>query len=120
MSSPGGHQPWQSPTPYIFGGLASVMGLILIALIVLVCSDHKSSDGDENSRSQPEAPAAVSPVEREAKVMVVIMAGDDEPTFLAKPYDVEPTTSVVVDVAEEGYNVFNQLLVVFLLSWRVL
>ena len=87
MSSSVGFQLWHSPIPYIFGGLIVAMGLMVTALVVLACSHCKSAEGNDNSISQVEAPAAVVPLEREPTLMVVIMAGDDKPSFLAKPFD---------------------------------
>ncbi|KAA8530499.1 hypothetical protein F0562_005208 [Nyssa sinensis] len=82
-----GFHRWNSPIPYLFGGLALMLGLIALALIILACSMRKSSS-DQSSSEVEEKPAA-NPVnlpqpEMEPKI-VVIMAGDDNPTYLAKP-----------------------------------
>ncbi|EMS45822.1 hypothetical protein TRIUR3_28536 [Triticum urartu] len=37
------HSPWQSPVPYLFGGLAAMLGLIAFALLILACSYWKLS-----------------------------------------------------------------------------
>jgi len=87
MSSSVGFQLWHSPIPYVFGGLIVAMGLMVTALVVLACSHCKSAEGNDNSISRVEAPAALVPLEREPTLMVVIMAGDDKPSFLAKPFD---------------------------------
>ncbi|CAK9324949.1 unnamed protein product [Citrullus colocynthis] len=73
---------WKSPTPYLFGGLFLAMLLIAGALIVLACSFRKRSTGGEKDPPAA-ASAAVDPV-MEPKILV-IMAGDDMPTFLALP-----------------------------------
>ena len=80
-------QLWRSPTPWVFGSIVSVMGLIAIVLIILACSHWKSSDGNNNnSASQIDnKPVVLDSAETELKVMVVIMAGDDKPSCLAKP-----------------------------------
>ncbi|KAL2489898.1 Protein GLUTAMINE DUMPER 2 [Forsythia ovata] len=36
--------PWHSPVPYLFGGLAAMLGLIAFALLILACSYWKLSD----------------------------------------------------------------------------
>ncbi|CAI9775666.1 unnamed protein product [Fraxinus pennsylvanica] len=36
--------PWHSPVPYLFGGLAVMLGLIAFALLILACSYWKLSD----------------------------------------------------------------------------
>ncbi|CAK9324950.1 unnamed protein product [Citrullus colocynthis] len=80
---------WHSPIPYLFTGLAIVLGLIAIALLILSCSYlHSPPDSD----SSPTAPAP-APTDEEKPpnrsrdlepTIVVIMAGDDNPTFFAK------------------------------------
>lgn len=84
--SPTGFRLWGSPIPYIFGGLAAMMGLIAIALIVLACTRRKSSDEDSTLPCSIERPGII-PLDMEPKI-VVIMAGDYKPTFLAKPLSV--------------------------------
>ncbi|KAL7134416.1 hypothetical protein ABFS83_11G025400 [Erythranthe nasuta] len=95
--------PWQSPVPYLFGGLSAMLGLIAFALLVLACSYWKLSatgevensdgaaaaerdlEGGEASGGGGAASAANPPtVELEEKYLV-IMAGQEKPTFLATP-----------------------------------
>jgi len=86
---------WRSPLPYLFIGLSVMMGLLAIALIVLACSHRKSSGSSSNSTLQTGNPVVLTPLEREPEVMVaVIMAGDDMPSFLAKPFDVTSSQRV--------------------------
>ncbi|KAL8235099.1 hypothetical protein R6Q59_021199 [Mikania micrantha] len=90
--------PWHSPIPYLFGGLAAMMGLISFALMVLACSYWKLSgyldDNNGDVESGNVAADDISPSENgnirpELSDMqekyVVIMAGEDKPTFLATP-----------------------------------
>ncbi|KAL1060532.1 hypothetical protein V6Z11_1Z090900 [Gossypium hirsutum] len=42
------HSPWHSPVPYLFGGLAAMLGLIAFALLILACSYWKLSGYLEN------------------------------------------------------------------------
>lgn len=82
---------WKSPIPYLFGGLAIMMVLISIALVVLICSyskrahsqSHSSSSSSEDTVTKKAMPKNTE-TESEVKV-VVIMAGDHNPTYLAKP-----------------------------------
>ncbi|WOL19184.1 hypothetical protein Cni_G27981 [Canna indica] len=78
---------WHTPIPYLFGGLGAMMILIAAALLVLACSHRKSHGGTNRSSapasSLPEEPVVV-PIDMEPR-FVVIMAGDDVPTFIAKP-----------------------------------
>ncbi|KAJ9147444.1 hypothetical protein P3X46_029615 [Hevea brasiliensis] len=68
---------WHSPIPFLFGGLAVMLTLIAAALIVLACSHRKNS-------SRPAASSLDLPVEAQPKI-VVILAGDDQPTCIATP-----------------------------------
>ncbi|KAI3784964.1 hypothetical protein L1987_44072 [Smallanthus sonchifolius] len=96
---------WNSPIPYLFGGLALMLTLIACALIILVCSYKKpyssststSSEngaGNQEKPSVPEFRVELSP-EMEPKI-VIVMPGDINPTYLAKP--VPPTGADFVQV----------------------
>ena len=87
--------PWHSPVPYLFGGLAAMLGLIAFALLILACSYWKLSGyleggagrGDEDGSGADGAKPAASdlpPPIWEEKILV-IMAGDVKPTYLATP-----------------------------------
>ncbi|KAA8547855.1 hypothetical protein F0562_004284 [Nyssa sinensis] len=82
----GGSRQWNSPIPYLFGGLALTLGLVALALIILACSYKRSSSGSSTEVQEKPAdmPMNVLQPEMEPKI-VVIMAGDDNPTYLAKP-----------------------------------
>lgn len=98
-STPGTRSPWHSPVPYLFGGLAAMLGLIAFALLILACSYWKLSgylEGGANNERDLEAggesnedgsdadlkkPAA--PVFEEK--FLVIMPGQEKPTCLATP-----------------------------------
>ncbi|CAL1353038.1 unnamed protein product [Linum trigynum] len=81
--------PWHSPVPYLFGGLAAMLGLIAFALLILACSYWRISSrrqrggGDIESGGEKEG----KPVENKVfeEKFLVIMAGDNQPTFLATP-----------------------------------
>ncbi|ERN05847.1 hypothetical protein AMTRI_Chr10g6710 [Amborella trichopoda] len=77
---------WHSPVPYLFGGLAFILGLIAFALLILLCSYRKNSGESEEQQSEKPANSieTLSPLDMEPK-FVVIMAGEQTPTFLAKP-----------------------------------
>ncbi|PAN35607.1 hypothetical protein PAHAL_6G221400 [Panicum hallii] len=89
------HSAWHSPVPYLFGGLAAMLGLIAFALLILACSYWKLSGyleggagrGDEDGSGADGAKPAASdlpPPIWEEKILV-IMAGDVKPTYLATP-----------------------------------
>ncbi|KAL6888422.1 hypothetical protein ACP4OV_009448 [Aristida adscensionis] len=98
-SSTAPRSPWQSPVPYLFGGLAAMLGLIALALLALACSYWKLSgslaagepddrgrraagDGGEKGSAGGKARPAG---DWRPEHVVVIMAGDERPTFLATP-----------------------------------
>jgi hypothetical protein len=89
------HSAWHSPVPYLFGGLAAMLGLIAFALLILACSYWKLSgyleggagrDDEDGSAANGVKPAAseLPPPIWEEKILV-IMAGDVKPTYLATP-----------------------------------
>ena len=89
-STGGGVQPppfWSTPTPYLFIGFAIVMGLIAVALAVLLCSRRKEGRREEDQEMIVPAGMmsvrVLAPLDREAPKVVVVMAGDDVPSFLA-------------------------------------
>ncbi|KAK9682970.1 hypothetical protein RND81_10G109900 [Saponaria officinalis] len=83
---------WQSPVTYLFGGLAAMLGLIAIALVILACSYWRQLSRDEQSELEKGDAVAnmKTPPVYEEKI-VVIMPGDDEPTYLANPVQIFQT-----------------------------
>ncbi|XP_066368923.1 protein GLUTAMINE DUMPER 6-like [Miscanthus floridulus] len=71
---------WRTPTPYLFLGFAVMMGLIVVALLVLICTRRKASSSAEDEKAA--SVRVLVPLDREPKV-VVIMAGDALPSFIA-------------------------------------
>ncbi|XP_004498824.1 protein GLUTAMINE DUMPER 5-like [Cicer arietinum] len=84
------HTLWHSPIPYLFGGLAAVMGLIILALLALACSycrlSRDNQDGAHNDLDNKEGdPQTKEPTKAYEEKVLVIMAGNEKPTFLATP-----------------------------------
>jgi uncharacterized membrane protein YjgN (DUF898 family) len=77
-----------SPVPYLFGGLAFILGVIAIALLIIVYSfgeqysSSTSSNDEEKSSNMHVVDMDQVSLEQE---IVVIMAGESNPTYLAKP-----------------------------------
>lgn len=107
--------PWHSPIPYLFGGLAAIMGLIALALLALACSywnhqygAHNSDDLDNNNNNKEmgdDDPETKDPVKAHEERILVIMAGDHKPTFLACPMshkDIHNHNHVLVPQENEG------------------
>ncbi|KAJ0746333.1 putative protein glutamine dumper [Helianthus annuus] len=84
--------PWHSPVPYLFGGLAAMLGLIAFALLILACSYWKLS-GYQHNHPDPERDLESGDHDinndKTSAVLeekyLVIMAGQVNPTFLATP-----------------------------------
>jgi hypothetical protein len=85
----GGFKNVTSPTPYFFGGLALMLAIITFALIILACSCQENSLSTNAGRNEEKATKNVEMVVDLEPKIVVIMAGDTNPTYLAKP--VSPT-----------------------------
>ncbi|CAL1415067.1 unnamed protein product [Linum trigynum] len=85
--------PWHSPVPYLFGGLAAMLGLIAFALLILACSYWKLSgylenDGERDLEAgEGSGKEGGEGGEKKAKEydekFLVIMAGQVNPTYLA-------------------------------------
>ncbi|KAM7516653.1 hypothetical protein LguiA_006236 [Lonicera macranthoides] len=73
---------WNSPMPFLFGALVIMLVLIALALTILACSYKKSPSSNRSPNS--EGKSARPMPEMEPKI-VVIMAGDNNPSYLAKP-----------------------------------
>lgn len=81
-----------SLVPFAFVILAAMTGLAAIAVVILACYHRKqpvaATAGDQSSlldgmeKSVPLP--AIAPLDMEPRI-VVVMAGDEHPSFLAKP-----------------------------------
>uniref|UniRef100_A0ACD5YRQ2 Uncharacterized protein n=1 Tax=Avena sativa TaxID=4498 RepID=A0ACD5YRQ2_AVESA len=79
---------WSTPTPYLFISFGIVMALIAVALAVLLCSRRKEERRDEDQeevivQAGTMSVRVLAPLDRESPKVVVVMAGDDAPSFLA-------------------------------------
>ncbi|RWW50766.1 hypothetical protein BHE74_00042946 [Ensete ventricosum] len=107
------HSAWHSPVPYLFGGLAAMMGLIAFALLILACSYWKftgyldSVEDADNRDVDGEASCgpgdAAKPPSLFEDGIVVIMAGDFMPTFLAAP--IASCAATVAAKSDDSSNV---------------
>ncbi|KAJ7955743.1 Protein GLUTAMINE DUMPER like [Quillaja saponaria] len=90
------HSPWHSPVPYLFGGLAAMLGLIALALLILACSYWKlsgylESNGGGDGERDLEAGEGKGTDETQKpqpvyeEKILVIMAGQEKATHLATP-----------------------------------
>lgn len=94
----GPHSTWRSPVPYLFGGIAAMMGMIALALLILACSywklsgflDSVTSNGEPGSDTEGEKASNgtdVGHVVLQTVHVAVIMAGEERPTYLATPME---------------------------------
>lgn len=83
-TSTAGFFQWNSPLPYFFGGLFLIFGVIAVALFFLACCHNKSLESPGDEKEEMSTKTMQLPVDWEPKI-VVIMAGDDLPTHIAKP-----------------------------------
>ncbi|KAL5749023.1 hypothetical protein ACOSP7_026061 [Xanthoceras sorbifolium] len=67
---------WNSPLPYLFGGLLLIFIVIAVALFFLACCHDKSSSDHE--KEEMSSKTMELPADSEPKI-VVVMAGDDHP-----------------------------------------
>ena len=80
---------WDTPVPYLFGGIGVLLGVIMVALFILSCCHHRSSDNE----NKEEKPMKVVNTEANPEMKIaVIMPGDDNPTYVAKPAPVTMPT----------------------------
>ncbi|XP_011044960.1 PREDICTED: protein GLUTAMINE DUMPER 5-like [Populus euphratica] len=100
--------PWHSPVPYLFGGLAAMLGLIAFALLILACSywrisgrlDSENEGNDLESGNEKEEKPEKKVFEEK---FLVIMAGNEKPTFLATPVCSKASSFVAkIDNQEEA------------------
>ncbi|XP_028764743.1 protein GLUTAMINE DUMPER 6-like [Neltuma alba] len=80
----GGLPSLKSPIPYFFGGLAIILTLISVALLILLACSPREHSSSSSSSAQDQTVDVGGEVDSEPKI-VVVMAGDTNPTFLAKP-----------------------------------
>ncbi|CAK7323174.1 unnamed protein product [Dovyalis caffra] len=77
---------WNSPLPYVFGGLVFILGLIAVALLILAYSHYKSwRDLSDNISKEDKSTACPDKLTDIEPKIVVVMAGDYYPTYVAKP-----------------------------------
>nr|KJB55151.1 hypothetical protein B456_009G065800 [Gossypium raimondii] len=80
--------PWHSPVPYLFGGLAAMLGLIAFALLILACSYWRLSGRLDNNSEGGDVERDVESGENEGDSTKQVKVYEEKilkPTFLATP-----------------------------------
>ncbi|KAH7852017.1 hypothetical protein Vadar_019562 [Vaccinium darrowii] len=76
---------WNSTITYLYGGLALLLGLLSLAMILLFCSFRKQSNSINNpSTFADHQQPGIAEADLGPKILV-IMAGNNKPTFIATP-----------------------------------
>ncbi|KAM7459641.1 hypothetical protein LguiA_036635 [Lonicera macranthoides] len=92
--------------PYLFGGLAAMLGLIALALLILACSYWKRQGGNDErdleAAGDEKLQNSGEPMPVLEEKIVVIMAGDVKPTFLATPMSARDSCFSGKSEEEEG------------------
>ena len=101
---------WRSPIPYLFGGLTLLLVLISVALVILVCSHrkHASRSSAEIEDTKQAMPNKVE-IDIEPRILV-IMAGDDKPTYLPKPITPSNCCTCEADPAPSSSSISVKIL----------
>nr|KYP56740.1 hypothetical protein KK1_002987 [Cajanus cajan] len=68
---------WNSSASFLYGGLVPIFGVIGLALLVVACSRRGGSRKQTESLRNPQ-------VNEEPNILVIV-AGEEHPTHLAKP-----------------------------------
>ncbi|XP_050902994.1 protein GLUTAMINE DUMPER 5-like [Lathyrus oleraceus] len=84
VAASGGFKNVTSPIPYLFGGIALMLAIVTFSLIVLACCCQENSSSTTLTNEDKSMKNVEMVVDLEPKI-VVIMAGDSNPTYLAKP-----------------------------------
>ncbi|XP_058773246.1 protein GLUTAMINE DUMPER 5-like [Vicia villosa] len=84
VAAGGGFKTVTSPVPYLFGGIALMLAIATFALVILACSCHENSSSTTLTNEEKSMKNVEMVVDLEPKI-VVIMDGESNPTYLAKP-----------------------------------
>ncbi|KAI3677424.1 hypothetical protein L2E82_51709 [Cichorium intybus] len=77
---------FDSPLVYLFGGIAALLALIMVALVILACSQRNRRPEASSSQDVENSPPEMIHDEADVSPKIfVIMAGDKIPTYLATP-----------------------------------
>ncbi|KAA0039409.1 protein GLUTAMINE DUMPER 6-like [Cucumis melo var. makuwa] len=83
---------WNTPIPYLFGGIALTLLLILTSLILFACSYRKRPTSSSSFSYDEEQHPKIMKIDTPSPTTpaVVIMAGNHTPTFLATATNTPP------------------------------
>ncbi|XP_058773247.1 protein GLUTAMINE DUMPER 5-like [Vicia villosa] len=84
VAAGGGFKTVASPIPYIFGSIVLMLAIVTFALVILSCSCQENSSSTTLTNEDKSMKNVEMVVDLEPKI-VVIMAGDSNPTYMAKP-----------------------------------
>ncbi|KAL7615361.1 protein GLUTAMINE DUMPER 2 [Lactuca sativa] len=103
---------WRLDTPlvYLFCGIGAMLALILMALIMLACSQWRTQStptgaGDDIEGGDEHPQKVARYVSNESKVspeIVVVMAGDQLPSYLAAPARVPGCSGTITHLSDRS------------------
>jgi hypothetical protein len=78
---------WKTPAPYVLCGAAFIIALTAFLLISLICSEMKSSHSRQSEETNMKSLQGRESniCSHEDEKLVVIMAGDTMPSYIATP-----------------------------------
>ncbi|XP_047326844.1 protein GLUTAMINE DUMPER 1-like [Impatiens glandulifera] len=84
---------WHTPFPYLFMGLAAMLGLISFALLIMSCIYFELNSSEEEISSRDDHNGEMKTLDGDKGLnssgfeerILVIMAGEVKPSFLATP-----------------------------------
>ncbi|KAI3722497.1 hypothetical protein L2E82_33536 [Cichorium intybus] len=99
MESSGSSDSWRldSPLIYLFCGIGAMLALVMVALFMLACSQWRGrsaatggdyTEGGEHPQKSTPHVCNASDESNVCPKIVVVMAGDELPTYLAAPVHV--------------------------------
>ncbi|XP_028108106.1 uncharacterized protein LOC114306978 [Camellia sinensis] len=99
---------WNSAVQFVFYGLAVLLGFVIVALIIFSCSKlinmpNISSTSHHHITEKPKQAMNTSMAIHVEPQIVVIMAGDEKPTYLATPV-LRPIQHSDEQVIKKGLN----------------
>ncbi|KAI3713107.1 hypothetical protein L1987_71678 [Smallanthus sonchifolius] len=80
---------FDSPLIYLFGGIAAMLALIVVALVILACSQRNRRSATAGLDIETGKATKLREESHVSPKFVVIMAGDNVPTYLAAPAGVK-------------------------------
>lgn len=102
---------WRSPDPYLFVGLTTLVLSVSVIFLILaffywkLCDDSQDLISDDEASGEGRGQSQEIQLEDTESKVMVIMAGDEKPTYLGKPAPAPvpvPCADTTLDTDVEG------------------